>query len=97
MAIAATLTDNGPSCFQVEDDTEITVLDMAVNFTYQIPSLSVFQVNLRQVEIQVAAEDGSVLCLILSSELILCCRSYLLKTLLYTSKLKIISSFSVLS
>ena len=61
MAIAATLTDGGSSGFQVESNTEITILDIAVKFTYQVPSFSVFQPNLRQVEIQVVAGDGSVL------------------------------------
>ena len=45
---------------QVALDTEVSILDMAVKFTYQIHSFSVLCVDLRQVKMQVTEDDGSV-------------------------------------
>ena len=38
----------------------MSLLDMGVKFTYQVPSFSVLYVERRQVEIQVTADDGTV-------------------------------------
>ena len=45
----------------VDFDAEVSILDMGVKFTYQVPSFSVLHVDLRQTKLQVTAEDGSVL------------------------------------
>lgn len=42
-------------------DTEISILDIGVKFSYRVPSFSVLHVDLRQIKFQVTAEDGSVL------------------------------------
>ena len=47
--------------FQVAVDTEVSILALAMKFMYQVPSFSVLYVDLRQVQIQVIKEDGSVL------------------------------------
>ena len=59
MAIACNSHPN----FKVAVDTEVFILDLAVKFTYQVPSFSVLYmyVHLRRVEIQVTKDDGSVL------------------------------------
>ena len=54
MAIAC----NSHSNFKV---AEVSILDLAVKFMYQVPSFSVLYVDLRQVEIQVTKDDGLVL------------------------------------
>ena len=59
MAIASAC--NSHSNFKVAVDTEVSILDLSVKFTYQVPSFSVLYVDLRQVEIQVTKDDGSVL------------------------------------
>ena len=41
-------------------DMEVSVLNVGVKFSYQIPSFSVITVDLRQMKFQLAAEDGSV-------------------------------------
>lgn len=45
----------------IDLDSEISLLDMGVKFSYQVPSFSVLYVDLRQIKFQVTAEDGSVL------------------------------------
>lgn len=45
----------------VDFDTEVSILDMGVKFTYRVPSFSFLHVDLRQTKLQVMAEDGSVL------------------------------------
>ena len=48
------------SSLQLQVGTEISVLDMGVKFSYQIPSFSVLAVDFRQVKLQISTEDGSV-------------------------------------
>ena len=45
----------------VDFETEVSILDMGVKFTYQVPSFSVLHVDLRQTKLQVPAKDSSVL------------------------------------
>lgn len=52
---------NFSSNFYCGFDTKISILDMGVKFSYQVPSFSVFHVDLRQIKLQVTAVDGSVL------------------------------------
>ena len=49
------------SSHQITVDTEVSILELFVKFTYQVPSFSVLYVDLRQVKIQVTKDDGSVL------------------------------------
>ena len=39
----------------------VSILELAVKFTYKVPSFSVLYVDLRQVKIQITKDDGSVL------------------------------------
>jgi hypothetical protein len=45
---------------KVDVDTTITILDMGVKFSYQIPTFSVVYVDLRQVKVQLHSDDTSV-------------------------------------
>ena len=45
----------------VDFDTELSILDVGVKFSYRVPSFSVLHVDLRQIKFQVTAEDGSVM------------------------------------
>ena len=45
----------------VANDMELTVLDLGVEFSYTIPSFSVFSVKLRQCTVQFEARDARVL------------------------------------
>ena len=42
-------------------DTEVSILELGVKFTYQVPSFSVLYVDLRQAKIQITKDDDSVL------------------------------------
>ena len=41
-------------------DSQLSVMDVGVKFTYQVPAFSVLHVDLKQVEIQLVREDGLV-------------------------------------
>ena len=56
MSAAATL----PVTLPISDGTELSVLDLGVEFPYVIPSFSVLEVFLRQATLQVESMDGSV-------------------------------------
>ena len=49
--------------FHVKIDLVISVLDVGIKFSYQVPSFPVIIVDLRKIKMQLTAEDG---CLILS-------------------------------
>lgn len=51
---------NQSSTLPVAVDSKVSIMDVGVKFTYQVPSFSAIRVDLRQVEIQVEIEDGSV-------------------------------------
>ena len=45
----------------VEVDSQVSILDMGVKFSYRLPSFSVLHVDLRQIKFQVTADEGCVM------------------------------------
>ena len=45
----------------IEVDSQVSILEMGVKFSYRLPSFSVIHVDLRHIKFQLAAAEGSVM------------------------------------
>jgi len=50
-----------PATSSLESDKILSIMDIGMKFTYQIPSFPITSVDLREIKIQVLEENGSIL------------------------------------
>ena len=60
-AMASSESQTPYATVSVEVDTQVSILDMGVKFSYRLPSFSVLHVDLRQINFQITAEEGCVM------------------------------------